>query len=263
MRAEKKGFTLIELLVVISIIALLLSIMIPSLKKAKFAAQRVLCVNNMRQQAIIQQSYAVNNNGKFAEHNANVPYVVRDMDVKESSGRETERCRESYDAYVTDSEVFICPAIKHFAVQAPYDWGLCADTEWYSDYYATDKGGWDAVIPNTEDRPRYVIIPYNWYANFTAGGQTITFLEGERPWPKTSSQCSSTSGMISHIYMSDKGPSKFRDMSHGGSVLAWTRLNETTESQDTPMAYSDGHVKIIRANSAKIRATYGNVMIAY
>lgn len=43
------GFTLVELLVVISIIALLLSILTPSLMKAKSAAMRVKCTHNLKQ----------------------------------------------------------------------------------------------------------------------------------------------------------------------------------------------------------------------
>ena len=59
---HKKGFTLIELLVVISIIAVLLSILMPALTKAKKLAKSVVCKSNLRQIHIAMATYEVNNN---------------------------------------------------------------------------------------------------------------------------------------------------------------------------------------------------------
>ena len=61
------GFTLIELLVVISIIALLLSILMPSLSKIKDSAREVICRSNLKQWGPIWRIYADENDGKFPD----------------------------------------------------------------------------------------------------------------------------------------------------------------------------------------------------
>lgn len=59
------GFTLVELLVVIGIIALLISILLPSLNKAREAARSTYCLSNLRQIGIAINLYASQNKGQM------------------------------------------------------------------------------------------------------------------------------------------------------------------------------------------------------
>ncbi|MHC4475427.1 MAG: type II secretion system protein [Planctomycetota bacterium] len=62
-----KAFTLIELLVVIAIIALLMSILMPALSKAKEQARIVVCQNNLHEWGIYWKLYADDHRGRFPE----------------------------------------------------------------------------------------------------------------------------------------------------------------------------------------------------
>ena len=65
MKKNKKAFTLVELLVVISIIALLMAIMMPSLARVKNQAQALVCRNSLRQWGLFFDFYLQNTDGRF------------------------------------------------------------------------------------------------------------------------------------------------------------------------------------------------------
>lgn len=56
-----KKFTLLELLVVVAILGILVSILLPSISKARETTKRLVCLNNLKQLSIAVQNYIINN----------------------------------------------------------------------------------------------------------------------------------------------------------------------------------------------------------
>jgi len=77
---SSKGFTLIEVLVVVAIIALLISILLPSLAAARAQSRTTICLSNLHQAGVAITTYTVENKG-FVPRGGNVEYYWSGPDV--------------------------------------------------------------------------------------------------------------------------------------------------------------------------------------
>ena len=123
MYKKRKGFTLVELLVVISIIALLVSILMPSLSKARESAKRTVCLSNFRSMQTVWLLYSMDNEDKIVAANdvqdqGWVKNILGFSDPDDNPGNapEEDQIKSIEDGllfpYAETIDIYRCPSAK-------------------------------------------------------------------------------------------------------------------------------------------------------
>jgi prepilin-type N-terminal cleavage/methylation domain-containing protein len=265
---KQKGFTLIELLVVISVIAMLLSIIMPSLAKARYMAKRSVCMTNIRSQLVIQRLYTADNDGKYHCHDDYSPEYMR-------SNWADDNLFSAIQGYVEDFSVMNCPILR---MQSKSN----SSFEMFSpDYYKVGFGGnWEAFSGREEmlEKLPSIFGGYMWLANYRctwpSGRATEPIFKfvlsvsgtkinvNETPWPKAETDATSRTALIVHRISDTHG--YFFDYSHKGAGYspAPNGFVDFATCVDNPIGCGDGSV-VVRLKSNMQPRAYTTAGVIY
>lgn len=171
----RRGFTLIELLVVVSIIALLVSILMPALSRARRQTRRTVCTSQLKQYGIASYTYAAQNKGyappltvpgypwvawpnRMGNHILLMPYMgVPAAEIEKLKDKTLAQNGKSVPLF-NSWNIFICPGSNRREVHLGYNGTENSIMTEYVQYCGTNSGSYPGSNEKLDKmKPRVVL----------------------------------------------------------------------------------------------------------
>ena len=240
------GFTLIELLVVIAIIAILAAMLLPALAKAKIAAQKTYCMNNLKQIQLAWVMYGGENNDKIVPVSNYIPNFPTDPQIQPGAA-EAQLFPGSVAAITGTNVLFAQLSLLYPYLKSSKPFKCPADP----------KKSLDNMTPTIRS------YSVNGWMNPTAGTLSSGYLHPTTTYVVFKKQTDIVRPADIYITL-EESPGTINDdwfVENPDSPTEWTDMPASYHNKSCMILFSDGHAQNRKWTDKKVIAQAGNFTI--